>query len=325
MSFDILFAKKSIDDIQTYNDILRSYRTDKKSKNDKIDAIDSQIKFMNLMSNAGAQMGGYYKSLPVVDKIFLNKFSKREIDSLFKEMFVPKLKSKKSFLGDLEHIFGTLKYYEFISVKRPVDDSESESESDGDSDSETSGSADSDVNIVADGGANGGMADDLDNEENFVNVKSVNPKSKNTEILKERRKSSRKFKKPDRYNPEKQLTKDNKKQNDSNKNAFTQLMEILDVDIKKPGFALMPRNFKDNDGDTVSKMHDKEFGYWFEQNDEYESQLSPYVLPNGEERFVRYIDPAKYPNAWKQGQGKHPTSNKHKRGSARKKRIRNKK
>ena len=116
-NFDILFQNKTQDEIGQYLTVLRDIRKGAKSKKQKIKAMTEQMKFVNLMFNAGHEMGG--SGIPVQlsadSNEFLQMFHRQDINSLWREMHVPANKTSSSILGDVKNVYGIMKYLDFTS------------------------------------------------------------------------------------------------------------------------------------------------------------------------------------------------------------------
>lgn len=115
-NFSTLWNQHSKQQHQHIHNVIRSIRHKKKTKKDKIDAIVNQVNFMTLLNNAGYDLGGFQpKRSPAVSSQFLQTFKKRDIDSIFRDLHVPRSKSTRSGLAHIQNAFNTLEYYEFTS------------------------------------------------------------------------------------------------------------------------------------------------------------------------------------------------------------------
>ena len=116
-NFDILFQTSTADELDMYANALKNIRKGKKTKAQKIQALNDQMKLMNLMYNAGHQAGGngIPSQLNPSSNDFLQMFHATDINSLWNEMNVPVNKTTSSILGDVKNVYGVMKYLDFTS------------------------------------------------------------------------------------------------------------------------------------------------------------------------------------------------------------------
>ena len=110
-----LFQNVSKSELKQYIDVIQHIRKKKKSKKDKVKAIEQQINYMNLMHNAGVQMSGrtnYLRS--TVNSGFLSRFSKPDIDNLFTDLKIGKSRNFTDTLGNFQRTYSQLKYLDLI-------------------------------------------------------------------------------------------------------------------------------------------------------------------------------------------------------------------
>ena len=117
-NFQALFNNHNSSDIQEFQKILNNFRKNKKTKKQKIGAITNQVNYMNLMFNAGNELGGKQGvSFSKLDNGFLSNFGKVDIDTIFSELHLPRGKqTKTTFLDNVESVYAKLHYYDLIDT-----------------------------------------------------------------------------------------------------------------------------------------------------------------------------------------------------------------
>ena len=111
-----LFKNKSKDEIRAYVNVIHNIRKKKKTKKQKIKAINRQLNFMNLMHNAGVQMSGGNKYLHLnYNTGFLNRFTKPDVDSIFSDLNIGKSRNLSQTLGNFEQSYSKMKYLDLVS------------------------------------------------------------------------------------------------------------------------------------------------------------------------------------------------------------------
>ena len=112
---DHLLQNVSKSELKQYIDVIDHIRKKKRSKKQKVKAIEQQINYMNLMHNAGVQMSGrtnYLRSN--VNSSFLSRFSKPDIDNLFTDLKIGKSRNFTDTLGNFQRTYSQLKYLDLI-------------------------------------------------------------------------------------------------------------------------------------------------------------------------------------------------------------------
>ena len=119
-NFDILFKNRSLPQIKQYQSAIRNIRKNARTKAQKINAINKQANYMNLMHNAGSELGGNNNIDTINNNNTLNFFKKQDIDYIFKSINVPSGQSKTAILGDVKEAYKVIKYLDFTKPKEMV-------------------------------------------------------------------------------------------------------------------------------------------------------------------------------------------------------------
>lgn len=121
---DHLFNNTSKEELRQYIDVIDHIRKKKRSKKQKIKAIEQQINYMNLMHNTGVQMSGKNNFVrSTVNSSFLSRFAKPDIDNLFSDMKIGKGKNLSHTLGNFQSTYSQLQYLDLISPNK-IDENE---------------------------------------------------------------------------------------------------------------------------------------------------------------------------------------------------------
>lgn len=117
-NFDILFQTSTAEELNMYANAIRNIRKGKRTKSQKIQALNDQMKLMNLMFNAGHQAGGngLPNQLNPTSNDFLQMFHATDVNTLWNEMNIPASKTSSSILGDVHTAWNVMKYLGFTAA-----------------------------------------------------------------------------------------------------------------------------------------------------------------------------------------------------------------
>ena len=116
-NLDSLFQNVTHNDAFRYQKAIKKIRSGAKTKNQKISAINNQVKYMTLMFNAGSDFGGTSSAVSHFQNSHLQAFKTREVNDIWSALNVPASRTKSSILGDVSKVWNTLQYFNFVETK----------------------------------------------------------------------------------------------------------------------------------------------------------------------------------------------------------------